>query len=242
MNDMTRRTFFRTGVCGAGVGLAAMAALLIPTGAWHDPLLVLMAVKFVSGRPRRWLFTTELTQCVAELPGTKRESKVLLNKQPTYAGSPVVKSLSTSTAAPAGERAGTHVVNAGLDVRLARLVLAKIARPRGGPGVRRELLIRQADELARLGEKLSARLTYLLEPISPIEIDREGCVLQMRSNPPQRNDDQTTYYELTLRRGGAFSLSRYSKAFGDARQAIPATVTREVFLRLVADFSAVAPA
>jgi len=97
------------------------------------------------------------------------------------------------------------------------------------------------DELKRLGEKLSARLTYLLEPISPIEIDREGCVVQMRSNPPQRDDDQTTYYELTLRRGGAFSLSRYSKAVGDVRHANTATVTREVFLRLVADFSAVAP-
>lgn len=98
------------------------------------------------------------------------------------------------------------------------------------------------DALARLGEKLSARLTYLLEPISPIEIDREGCVLQMRSSPPQRDDDQTTYYELTLRRGGSLSLSRFSKAPGDVRQQIPATVTREVFLRLVADFAAVAPA
>ena len=98
------------------------------------------------------------------------------------------------------------------------------------------------DELKRLGEKLSARLTYLLEPISPIEIDREGCVLQMRSNPPQRDDDQTTYYELNLRRGGELSLSRYAKAVGDVRHTITATVTREVFLRLVGDFSAVAPA
>ncbi|HEY2841203.1 MAG TPA: hypothetical protein VGJ26_18750 [Pirellulales bacterium] len=97
------------------------------------------------------------------------------------------------------------------------------------------------DELKRLGEKLSARLTYLLEPISAIEIDREGCVLQMRSNPPQRDDDQTTYYELVLRRGGEMRLSRYSKAPGDARQKTIATVTREVFLRLVADFAAVAP-
>ncbi len=96
------------------------------------------------------------------------------------------------------------------------------------------------DELKKLGEKLSARLTYLLEPISPIEIDREQCVLQMRSNPPQRDDDQTTYYELVLRRGGALSLSRYAKTPGDVRQTITATITREVFLRLVTDFSAVA--
>jgi len=97
------------------------------------------------------------------------------------------------------------------------------------------------EELKRLGEKLSARLTYLLEPISPIEIDHEQCVLQMRSTPPQRDDDQTTYYEVVLRRGGAISLCRYSKTPGDVRQVIPATVTREVFLRLAADFAAVAP-
>ncbi len=39
------------------------------------------------------------------------------------------------------------------------------------------------DELKRLGEKLSAQLTYLLEPINPIEFDAEQCVVQLRSNP-----------------------------------------------------------
>src|SRR5262245_18781284 len=50
-------------------------------------------------------------------------------------------------------------------------------------------------QLKRLAEQLSARLTYLLEPIHPIEADQEHCVVQLRSNPPQRGDDGTSYYE-----------------------------------------------
>ena len=96
------------------------------------------------------------------------------------------------------------------------------------------------ERLKRLGEKLSARLTYLLEPISPIEIDRERCVVQLRSNPPERDADRTSYYELVVERGGALSLCRYAKAPGDVRQTVPVNVTREVFLRLIGDFSSVA--
>ena len=78
-----------------------------------------------------------------------------------------------------------------------------------------------------------------MEPISPIEIDAQGCVVQLRSNPPQRDDDGRSYYELLVRRGGEIALARYRKENGDARQPIAATVTREVLLRLVGDFCAV---
>jgi hypothetical protein len=93
------------------------------------------------------------------------------------------------------------------------------------------------DELKRVSERLAARLTYLLEPIKPIEQDAEGCVIQMRSVPPQREADVTSYYEVLVRRGGELSLCRWAKTPGDMRQALPAQVTREVFLRLVGDFS-----
>jgi hypothetical protein len=96
------------------------------------------------------------------------------------------------------------------------------------------------ERLKKTAEILSARLTYLLEPISPIEIDSQGCVVQMRSNPPQKESDRTTYYELLVSRTGELSLSRYARAAGESRQMIPAHVTREVLSRLVADFSAVA--
>jgi hypothetical protein len=97
------------------------------------------------------------------------------------------------------------------------------------------------EQLKRVAEALSARLTYLLEPIHPIEVDRDQCVVQMRSSPPQKDDNGTSYYELLVARGGRLSLIRYSRPVGQTeRQAVPAQVTREVFLRLVRDFAAVA--
>lgn len=96
------------------------------------------------------------------------------------------------------------------------------------------------DELKTVSEALSARITYLLEPIRPIEADAEQCVVQLRSMPPSRDEGRATYYELLVRRGGELSLCRWAKAPGDRRQSMAAQVTREVFLRLVADFSAVA--
>jgi hypothetical protein len=96
------------------------------------------------------------------------------------------------------------------------------------------------DQLKRTAEQLSTRLTYLLEPISPIEVDAHGCVVQMRSNPPQKEIDGTSYYELLVSRSGELSLCRFSRAPGEQRRIIPAQVTREVLVRLAADFSAVA--
>jgi hypothetical protein len=93
------------------------------------------------------------------------------------------------------------------------------------------------EQLKKVADLLSKRLTYLLEPISPIEVDADQCVVQLRSNPPQRDDNGTRYYELLVRRGGEISLRRYQKQPGGVREAVPAQVTREVFLRLVSDFS-----
>lgn len=96
------------------------------------------------------------------------------------------------------------------------------------------------DELKKVSDALSARITYLLEPIRPIETDAEQCVVQLRSMPPSRDDGCATYYELLVRRGGELSLRRWAKTPGDERRPIAAQVTLEVFLRLVADFSTVA--
>jgi hypothetical protein len=97
-----------------------------------------------------------------------------------------------------------------------------------------------ADELKKCAADLSAKLTYLLEPISPIETDAHGCVVQLRSHPPQKEDDRTSYYELLVSRSGELSLVRYSRAAGQSRQIIPTHVTREVLSRLVGDFASVA--
>lgn len=93
--------------------------------------------------------------------------------------------------------------------------------------------------LKDLGEVLSKRLSYLLEPISPIEVDAEQCVVQLRSNPPLQGDGQSSYYELLVHKGGQISLRRFTKLKGQPREVSPAHVTREVLLRLIGDFSAV---
>lgn len=96
------------------------------------------------------------------------------------------------------------------------------------------------DRLKRVAENLSARITYLLEPVQPIEVDPEQCVVQLRSVPPQKEDDKTSYYELLVQRSGEISLTRYESAVGQGRVPVAAQVTREVLTRLVEDFSAAA--
>jgi hypothetical protein len=96
------------------------------------------------------------------------------------------------------------------------------------------------DRLKRVAENLSARITYLLEPVQPIEVDPEQCVVQLRSVPPQKEDDKTSYYELLVQRTGEISLTRYESVVGQGRAPIAAQVTREVLSRLVEDFAAVA--
>jgi len=102
-----------------------------------------------------------------------------------------------------------------------------------------ELADTTSPQLERMAKALSERLTYLMEPIRPIEIDADACVAQLRSSPPQRDDDGRSYFELTVRRGGEIALARFRKEPGTPREQIPATVTREVLLRLVDDFEAV---
>ena len=92
------------------------------------------------------------------------------------------------------------------------------------------------DELKQLSDTLTGKLTYLLEPIGMVEADADRCCVLLRSSPPQKGDDGTSYYELMVRRGGDISLSRYSKKSGQLRQIIPAQVTREVLCRLADDF------
>jgi hypothetical protein len=92
------------------------------------------------------------------------------------------------------------------------------------------------DELKALSETLTEKLTYLLEPIGVVEADADRCSIQLRSSPPQKGEDETSYYELMVRRGGDITLSRYSKKTGQLRQIIPAHVTREVLGRLADDF------
>src|SRR5437588_8785522 len=102
-----------------------------------------------------------------------------------------------------------------------------------------ELSNAKAADLERIGTALADRLTYLMEPIAPIEFDAHECIVQLRSSPPQREDDGRSYFALLVRRGGEIVLKRYHKENGVGRQQVAATVTREVLQRLIGDFCAV---
>jgi hypothetical protein len=97
-----------------------------------------------------------------------------------------------------------------------------------------------ADALREVARQLATRLTYLLEPIRLIEVDPEQGLAQLRSQPPHREAEVTSFYELLLSRGGGLRLVRFSRPAGQPRAAVPAQLTREVLLRLVSDFAAVA--
>lgn len=90
--------------------------------------------------------------------------------------------------------------------------------------------------LQKASESLCRRVTYLLEPISPIETDADSCIVQMRSSPPQQQENGRYYYELMLRRGGAVTMYRYEKEVGSIRKRVSANLTHEVLGRLIEDF------
>lgn len=101
-----------------------------------------------------------------------------------------------------------------------------------------ELDAASIDRLQQVSQELTNRITYLLEPIGPIEVDVDKCVVQLRSTPPAKEGDATSYYELLVQAGGSLSLVRYCQTEQPPREAIPATLTREVLARLADDMVA----
>ncbi len=93
------------------------------------------------------------------------------------------------------------------------------------------------DQIHCSSQTLCQQLTYLLEPILALETDPDGCVVQMRSSPPQADDQRHCYYELIMRRGGAITLCRYEKRTSSPRTRIPAILTSDVVARLIQDFN-----
>jgi hypothetical protein len=101
-----------------------------------------------------------------------------------------------------------------------------------------KLANKSIDDLKHLSSELCNKVSYLLEPIALIETDVDTCSTQLRSNPPLKEDDQTFYYEILVRRGGSISLCRFQKQPGDVRQTVAANLTHEVLARLAEDFAA----
>lgn len=83
-------------------------------------------------------------------------------------------------------------------------------------------------------DALSAQLTYLLEPVVVVECDADLATVQMRSNPPQTEDETRRYYELTATTS-TLNLCRYQKQPGESRVQIDSVLTNEVVVRLIND-------
>jgi len=89
---------------------------------------------------------------------------------------------------------------------------------------------------------LCQKVTYLLEHIGPLESDAEAQTVLIRSTPPSRQPDQSTYYEMLVQAPGTLSLRRYTRAAHAAdRTGCDIQITHEVLARLVQDIVAAIP-
>jgi len=114
----------------------------------------------------------------------------------------------------------------------------------------RELRL-SADELKNVrfetlktwAEDLCKKVTYLLEQIGPLERDAEVETVLIRSTPPTRLPDQTTFYEILVKAPGTLNLRRYTRAAHHFdRQPCDIQVTHEVLVKLVNDLVVAIPA
>ena len=99
--------------------------------------------------------------------------------------------------------------------------------------------------LGEWAERFCKRITYLLENIGPIEVDPQQDRVLVRSTPPDKQDDETLFYEILLQShaNGNFSLRRYRTTKSDAGRAqVDMQTTQEVLLKLVDDLVDTIPA
>lgn len=98
------------------------------------------------------------------------------------------------------------------------------------------------DALQAWAGSLCQKVTYLLEHISPLETDAAAQTVLIRSTPPTRQPEQTTFYEMLVQAPGTLSLRRYTRAVHSAdRTACDIQITQEVLVKLVHDIVAAIP-
>lgn len=119
---------------------------------------------------------------------------------------------------------------AGVEFRRLIFSTAEIDRPE-----------RSLDELRAWGDRLAARVTYLMEPLTVLEADGVGVEVTLRSQSPTPRNDRRSFYEIRLDRSGTLTLQRLG--FDDQtrrRQVVPCQLSREVLERLADDLTATA--
>lgn len=98
------------------------------------------------------------------------------------------------------------------------------------------------DRLKTWAENLCRAVTYLLEHIGPLEADADAQTVLVRSTPPTRQPDRTTFYEMLVKAPGVLSLRRYTRPADNAERAsCDIQVTHEVLAKLVQDIVAAIP-
>lgn len=103
----------------------------------------------------------------------------------------------------------------------------------------------ESGALQSWAEALSERVTYLLENIGPIEIDRGSNQVLIRSTPPDRSGGVTQFFEvlLTAQANGTFQLRRYRSEHGQhGRESVDIHLTHETLQKLVHDLVDTIPA
>ena len=91
---------------------------------------------------------------------------------------------------------------------------------------------------------IARQVSYLVESLALLELDRAGQRALLRSAPPRETADAVEYFEgwLTREASGtaSFSLHRYRHGNNDmSRQAVPVILTHEVLERLVDDLASI---
>jgi hypothetical protein len=95
------------------------------------------------------------------------------------------------------------------------------------------------DELKAWGDRLAARLTYLMEPLVLHEADADAIEALLRSQNPTARDGRRSYYQVHLSKDGTLRLARYVYDEADrSRKPTSCLFTREVLERLADDLDA----
>jgi len=93
-----------------------------------------------------------------------------------------------------------------------------------------------ADELKAWGDRITARVTYLMEPLVIVEVDTQQVEVDIRSKTPTARGDQRGYYRINLDRSGTLRMQRVAFATADRHSCVvPFQLTREVLERLTDD-------
>ena len=98
------------------------------------------------------------------------------------------------------------------------------------------------DALQAWADTLCKKVTYLLEHIGPLERDAAAQTVLIRSTPPSKQPEQTTFYEMLVQAPGTLSLRRYTRvAHSPDRTSCDIQITHEVLQKLVQDIVAAIP-